>query len=100
MKESSLQQKPFLDYSSQIRHLQNNGLTIDNPEVAINILKKVSYYSLINGYKDVFKNPDTHLYYPGLFQDSPDAVYQKRGEISEHFLAMGLDEEAERFLNG
>lgn len=86
MKESSLQQKPFLDYSSQIRHLQNKGLTIDNPEVAINILKKVSYYSLINGYKDVFKNPDTHLYYPGTTFNDIYQLYRFDSDLRAVFL--------------
>lgn len=47
--------KPFLDYSELITLLQHKyNLVIPDEQRAIHILKLVSYYDLINGYKDVF----------------------------------------------
>ncbi len=53
-------QKIFLNYDQQIEKLKNEkNLLIDNEAYAKDILKQTSYYSLIGGYKDIFKNPTT-----------------------------------------
>ena len=53
-------QKIFLNYDQQIEKLKNEkNLLIDNEAYAKEILKQTSYYSLIGGYKDIFKNPTT-----------------------------------------
>lgn len=46
--------KPFKDISQQVEVLQNKGLIILDPVLAENILMTVSYYDLVNGYKEVF----------------------------------------------
>ena len=46
--------KPFQDISQQVEVLQNKGLIILDPALAENILMTVSYYDLVNGYKEVF----------------------------------------------
>jgi len=47
--------KPFLTYEQQIDKLKNEyGLIINNNEFAKELLSTISYYDLINGYKDVF----------------------------------------------
>ena len=47
--------KPFLTYEQQIDRLQNHyGLEIPDRDLAINLLKTISYYDLINGYKECF----------------------------------------------
>ena len=46
--------KPFQDISQQVEVLQNKGLIILDPVLAENILMTVSYYDLVNGYKEVF----------------------------------------------
>lgn len=38
---------------------KQKNLLIDNEAYAKEILKQTSYYSLIGGYKDIFKNPTT-----------------------------------------
>jgi len=49
-----------LNYDQQIEKLKNEkNLLIDNEAYAKDILKQTSYYSLIGGYKDIFKNPTT-----------------------------------------
>ena len=46
-----------------MKHEKN--LLIDNEAYAKEILKQTSYYSLIGGYKDIFKNPTTKKYKDG-----------------------------------
>ncbi|WJQ07643.1 Abi family protein [Geobacillus stearothermophilus] len=46
--------KPFKTYRQQLRILRDRGLTISNGARAMRILEKANYYSLINGYKDLF----------------------------------------------
>ncbi|MDO5573084.1 MAG: Abi family protein [bacterium] len=67
---NTLHQKPFLDYTSQINILKNKKLMINDESYAAYILSKISYYSLINGYKDSFKDHYTHNFFPDTdFQD-------------------------------
>lgn len=53
---------PFLTYEEQIEKLKNKKLKIDEEESAIEILKNTSYYSLINGYKVIFKDNSNDFY--------------------------------------
>lgn len=65
-----LRKKPFLDYEHQILLLEKKGLIIQDKERAIEILTKTSYYGLINGYKAMFKDPNTNKYKEGTsFED-------------------------------
>ena len=55
MNENIIYDKPFLDFDEQIEKLKNNyNLIIPNPYTAKLLLKDISYYDLINGYKDCF----------------------------------------------
>ena len=47
--------KHFLSYDEQIDLLKQKKLSIKNDEIAKSELKRYSYYSLITGYKDIFK---------------------------------------------
>ena len=47
--------KHFLSYDEQIDLLKQKKLSIINDEIAKSELKRYSYYSLITGYKDIFK---------------------------------------------
>ena len=82
----SLQKKPFLDYQSQIKYLKQKQLAIPNETTAITALEKVSYYGLINGYKDIFKNPSTHNFYSGTTFDDIYNLYLFDAELREIFL--------------
>ena len=47
--------KPFLSFQEQIEYLKNeHNLIIDDPNLAIRFLSSISYYDLINGYKECF----------------------------------------------
>ena len=54
---------PFLNYDQLIDKLiDEKNLIVENRDYAISSLKKVSYFALICGYKDPFKNPTTKKY--------------------------------------
>lgn len=46
--------KPFKNYDEQIEILKSRNITIDNPEFAKQVLSSLSYYTIINGYKNTF----------------------------------------------
>lgn len=48
-------EKKFLTYDEQINLLKSKKLEIENVELAISQLKKYGYFSLVSGYKDIFK---------------------------------------------
>lgn len=63
--------KPYKSYDELITFLKNEkNLIIRNSDYAKHILTKTSYFSLISGYKDTFKNPTTGQYKDGTtFED-------------------------------
>lgn len=69
--------KIFLSYDQQIEKLKNEkNLQIDDEAYAKEILRQTSYYSLIGGYKDIFKNPTTKKYKDGTkFEDIVELYY-------------------------
>lgn len=69
--------KIFLSYDQQIEKLKNEkNLQIDDEAYAKEILRLTSYYSLIGGYKDIFKNPTTKKYKDGTrFEDIVELYY-------------------------
>ena len=80
--------KTFLSYQDQISQLQSEKqLLIPNPAYAENMLEKLSYYTLIGGYKDLFKNPASGKYLHGVtfeeivafyyFDDNMRSLFQK-----------------------
>ncbi len=46
--------KPFKTYDEQILILKSRNIVIDNPDFAKRILSSLSYYTIINGYKNTF----------------------------------------------
>ncbi len=47
--------KPFKTYAEQIKILKNKyKLNIKNEDIALELLSTISYYDLINGYKESF----------------------------------------------
>ena len=63
--------KHFLSYEEQIDFLkEKKKLDIADVDFAKKTLFKTGYFPLINGYKEVFKNPDTNHFYLGTrFED-------------------------------
>ena len=85
-------QKIFLNYDQQIEKLKNEkNLLIDNEAYAKEILKQTSYYSLIGGYKDIFKNPTTKKYKDGTrFEDIVELYYFDELFFQFYFWRAGL----------
>ena len=82
---NNLQKKPFLDYHGQIKYLKQKQLTIIDEDSAMTALEKASYYGLINGYKDIFKDPVTNNFYPGTTFDDIYNLYLFDAELREVF---------------
>lgn len=63
--------KPFLSFDQQIEKLKKDKkLAIMNEKTAKNVLSRVRYYALIDGYKNLFYNPMTRQYKSGArFED-------------------------------
>jgi abortive infection bacteriophage resistance protein len=67
MKGFHMNQKIFLTYEQQLDKLKNDkGLTISDSDYAVRTLQKISYYSLIGGYKSLFKAPASGKYLYGV----------------------------------
>ena len=53
-----MEDKKFLTYEQQVQKLYDKKLEISNCQEVIELLKKYSYFNLVNGYKVPFKNKD------------------------------------------
>lgn len=68
--------KPFLTYAQQIQHLTTNkALAIKDAGAAEESLKKISYYALIGGYKDLFYDKMSRTYLKGTTFDDILVLY-------------------------
>lgn len=68
--------KPFLTYKEQLDNLiDKKQLIINNKEFALAKLQHVGYYSLIDGYKNLFYNPMTRKYEPDTTFEDIVALY-------------------------
>lgn len=93
--------KIFKSYNEQIAFLrEEKNLIITDDEYARHILAKTSYFSLISGYKESFKNPTTRKYIDGTrFEDIYDlycfdnelrSIFLKYMLIAEHSVKSSL----------
>jgi abortive infection bacteriophage resistance protein len=79
--------KPFLSYQNQIDKLRNEKqLIISDTAYAEKVLERLSYYSLIGGYKDLFKNPTSGKYIYGVTFEELVAFYYFDDELRSLFL--------------
>jgi len=71
-----MMEKKFLTYDQQIEKLQKEKqLTISDVPAAIHMLEHISYYSLIGGYKDLFKHKPSGKYLHGVTFEEIVAFY-------------------------
>ena len=69
--------KPFLNYEEQIRNLiERKGMVITDRKFAASKLENISYYALIDGYKNLFYNPMTRKYREGTTFEDIVALYE------------------------
>lgn len=79
--------KPFLSYENQIAKLQDEKqLIISNQAYAKKVLENLSYYSLIGGYKELFKNPASGKYVHGVTIEEIVTFYYFDEELRSLFL--------------
>lgn len=65
-----------MTYEQQIQKLKGKGMIIDDTDAAKTVLQKYSYFALITGYKDLFKNHTTNNYVDGTTLDDIVAIYE------------------------
>lgn len=79
--------KPFLSYSQQIDKLINEkNLQISDKAYAEETLKRISYFALISGYKDLYRNPTIKKYKDGTTFEEIVALYKFDENLRELFL--------------
>ena len=79
--------KTFLTYDEQIEKLEKEKqLVISDPEFAKITLQKLSYFSLIGGYKDLFKHKPSGNYLHGVTFEEITAFYYFAEELRTLFL--------------
>ncbi len=78
--------KPYLHYEEQIEKLKSKHLVINDSNYAISILKKYGYYSLICGYKELFKNKTTNNYRDNVRFEEIVQLYEYDSNLREIFL--------------
>ena len=83
----SCRAKVFFSYQQQIEKLvKEKDLLIADEEYAKEMLKRYSYYSLISGYKDIFKNTTTKTYKKGTRFEDIVNLYEFDASLRELFL--------------
>ena len=79
--------KSFLTYEQQLKNLvDDKNLIIKDEEYATSVLKKIGYFALIVGYKDLFKNNTTKKYKDNTCFEDIVALY----EFDENLRALFL----------
>ena len=69
--------KPFLNYEEQIKNLvERKGMVITDRKFAASKLEDISYFALIDGYKNLFYNPMTRKYKEGTTFEDIVALYE------------------------
>ena len=69
--------KPFLNYEEQINNLiEQKGMIVNDHKFAVSKLEDISYFALIDGYKNLFYNPMTRRYKPGTTFEDIVALYE------------------------
>ena len=73
-----LSEKIFRNTQTQIGILKSRGLTIKNKKFAKQVIRRVNYYNLINGYKDPFlqSNSKYEKYIVGSTIEEIYALYE------------------------
>ena len=79
--------KTFLTYQQQLQILeQDKQLSIPNHDYAKQMLEEISYYSLIGGYKSLFKHNASNKYAHGVTFDELVSFYYFDEELRTLFL--------------
>lgn len=78
--------KAFSSFQQQLDRLKNDkGIIIADAAYAEEILRRVGYFQLIGGYKDLFRVPNTKAYKAGTTFEEIVALYEFDAELRELF---------------
>lgn len=87
LKGDNVLDKPFKTYDELLQFLEaDKKLNIEDKEFAKKVLSKISYYSLITGYKDIFKDRTTGYYKNGTSFADIYNLYRFDRELRSIFL--------------
>lgn len=87
MHNNSAQDKKFMSFDEQIDHLKNvKKLDIPDERFAREMLKRTCYYSLVAGYKDIYKDPSTGCYLKGTTFNDIVELYSFDEKLRSLFL--------------
>ncbi len=79
--------KHFLTFTQQVESLKNEKqIEISDLRYAEEILQRIGYFSLMGGYKQLFRIPFSKKYRPGTTFDEIVALYQFDANLRELFL--------------
>ena len=82
--------KQYKSPNELVEYLMSKGISISNKEDTLNKIKKYSYYSIINSYKDIFKTSDKN-YKKNVSFDEIYALYDFDKNIRSIFLKYILE---------
>ena len=94
MAEEKRKEKIFKSFLEQIEGLKKKNLKFMDENFALNILEKVNYYSLINGYKDIFLDSN----YIKQNDDDLDEKYKEDTYFEDIFSLYYFDTELRNVL--
>ena len=68
--------KAFRTYEEQLAHLKAKGLAVPDEDAAKSALCNAGYFALVNGYKDLLRDPMTRAYKPGSSFGDVVAIFE------------------------
>ena len=82
--------KEYKNYNELLDYIISKGVFVNNKEDALNKIKTYSYYSIINTYKDVFKNTNNE-YKKNVSFDEIYALFEFDKNLRSIFLKYSLE---------
>ena len=82
--------KEYKNPSELLDYIISKGILVNNKEDALNKIKTYSYYSIINTYKDVFKNTN-NKYKKNVSFDEIYALFEFDKNLRSIFLKYSLE---------
>ena len=82
--------KEYKNYNEQLEYIISKGVSVKNKEEALSKIKTYSYYSIINTYKDVFKNTNNE-YKKNVSFDEIYALFEFDKNLRSIFLKYSLE---------
>ena len=82
--------KEYKNYTELLDYIISKGVSVNNKEDALNKIKTYSYYSIINTYKDVFKNSNNE-YKKNVSFDEIYALFEFDKNLRSIFLKYSLE---------